>query len=557
MRLAAILGAVAGSIARGAGDPRMKPRIAGEMAKVFGPELKAALAGAGTDAHIAGQVDLAGELAGNDAVIAYMKGRRPLMDAAMSIVTTAERLHRNPLDLLDLLQRQLEIDLATFDKDQIQAGVLDKDQEGGGDFPLGDLTGEISADLFYGMFQGGTPTWSKGRPVFAPTARKKLDDLAAAVAAPDRTRGVVSTSEIAAQKRKRGNMSDAQARHFELLERDEGSQKTDYENSKQTPEQYVAARFKTRYGLDDHGAKTLCQQVVDRLKRVPMTITFNPDTLWGKQSTGDDPTFGHAYKSEPALIQKDFALDELLLVDKAKKPGADQKIRGAALPHGDVMAIRGRNYVRWRVEKDEAETGYHSLSAEDLPVFGALNPSWEKTRGGALGGATVSTETIAGGQYKTAPYGENYYGKNHLVLKEHCRPRAVFDARPAAQVRKIERTTVELVLADLVRHFMWEFVDPLVNAQQNIDQIVLHGLNLEVHVFGGVDLRHDVKEIHLQADLFREDFRNDSPAGRIKRFAATNGITVHNLGSAATDYKAFKRWQAPVPTTPSLVGSTV
>jgi hypothetical protein len=556
MRVAAILSAVAGSIARTANDPRMKPKIAEAMADAFEAELKAALAGSGDAAHISKHFKLGRDLAGNDTIPAYLTGKKPVMTAAFSIIDLAKRRGRSPARIFDLLVRQFEIDLAAFDLEHVQRGQLKRDDTGGGNFELSGLTGEISPAFFTSLFEGGTPTFENGRAKFKEGIQAKLKQLEQAVDAPDQAHGAVSSTAIQAQKTRRGaSLSDAQAAHFERLERDEAGESDDYAGQGSSARDFIAASFKRRYGCKStKEAKKLVTKVVAKLNQAPMTITFNPESLFGTPANSTEgPKWGPAYKSEPALLQADYELNQLLMLPGNDPRGAGKTVRGAKLPldpvtklppEGDMARIRGRNYARFRIEKDERETRFHDLAAEDLPVFGALNPNWEKLRGGGPGGTDAPVPKA--GVYTTPPWGSNYYGDNHLVLRESCRPRSAFIIRMFGK-ETVERTDMELMLADLVTLQKSVYIDGIVYDIQDIDKIVVHGLDMETHVYGGVDLRTDVKEIWLQHALFAENQSAATPAGRIKRFAAANGITVHDVGTAPADLRAYTMWQPPTP----------
>lgn len=205
-------------------------------------------------------------------------------------------------------------------------------------------------------------------------------------------------------------------------------------------------------------------------------------------------------------------------------------------PDPGFTRTRGENYMRWRRDKDERETGYHGLSAEDLPTFAAVNPNFHVTKGGNANLATRDTVTK---QYTNA-YGKNYYGDVHFLLRDEVRPRSTFIARGTkdAKGRRIERTDLTFLLADMVRMGMGDYLDALVAQVAGTGKTVLTNMDAEVHIYGTFDLAKDVSTMYLQPDAFAA---TDGAAARAKAFAKANGMKVESVGKEPDGFTVWAK----------------
>jgi hypothetical protein len=196
--------------------------------------------------------------------------------------------------------------------------------------------------------------------------------------------------------------------------------------------------------------------------------------------------------------------------------------------------------MRWRRDKDERETGYHGLSADELPTFGAVNPNFTYTKGG---NANFAEWNQTSKQYEGIDYGKNYYGDVHFLLRDAVRARSTFIARGKAFVegRRIERTDLLFLLADMVRLSMWDYVDEIVSSTQGIGKTVLTNMDAEVHIYGTFDLANDVAAMYLLPTAYAQSTTPGTAPYRARKFAEANGITVNDIGARPVGYQVHAR----------------
>jgi hypothetical protein len=169
-------------------------------------------------------------------------------------------------------------------------------------------------------------------------------------------------------------------------------------------------------------------------------------------------------------------------------------------------------------------------------VFGAVNPNFDTTKGGNANWADIDPKS------KTKTYandfGVNYYGDMHMVLKDSVRKRSTFIARgkQAVQGRRIERTDLTLLLADMIRMSMFDYVDALVGGAVGSDKTVLTNMDAEVHIYGTFDAATDVAEIYLPTAAFKAAA---GPGRRCRDFAKANGIKVFDIGAAPPGFVTY------------------
>jgi hypothetical protein len=99
--------------------------------------------------------------------------------------------------------------------------------------------------------------------------------------------------------------------------------------------------------------------------------------------------------------------------------------------------------------------------------------------------------------------------------------------------RRIERTDLTFLLADMCRMFMNDYVDAMVAGLKKPDVVVLTNMDAEVHVYGGLDVATDVEGFYLSPVAFAA---TDGAAARCKQFAKDHGIAVHDIGKMPADY---------------------
>ncbi len=108
--------------------------------------------------------------------------------------------------------------------------------------------------------------------------------------------------------------------------------------------------------------------------------------------------------------------------------------------------------------------------------------------------------------------------------------------------RRIERTDLVFLLADMIRLYMWDYVDAMVASTQNVPKVVLTNMDAEVHIYGAFDLAVDVAEMYLQPKAFADSATvPGGPAYRARVFAEANGIAVKSVGTEPTGYEVHAR----------------
>ena len=380
---------------------------------------------------------------------------------------------------------------------------------------------------------------------------------------PNLTPVTLSDAEIKAEQALSGtSLNTAQTTHFHRLRKDEAAELATYDaKSGKGAQEWVRDALKERYGLKNDGeVDTLITDVVQRIKSAPVTLTQYLDQLFGERADKANlPAWGTTYTPELERGLKTKQLSSMLMFDPAKKDGTevlDREVTLLGMPHKEGIRLRGPNYLRWRREKDEKETGMHQLGLTDMPAFAAVNPTFDRLKGVSANKADWDDTT----QSWKAPWGKNYYGDVHMVLKPEVRDRATFISRGAAAVkdRKIERTSLLLLLADMMRIGDWDFVDAFVAVAKGFPVDMLTTMNVEIHIYGGLDLARHVQAIYLQPDAFAA---TTGAAWRAKEFATANNIQIHSVGTAPTGLSLtkaaptsqLKEWEQKGTSNPKVV----
>lgn len=551
IRIATVIDATAAELARSINDPTLKGRIASELIAAYRADLTAALSSTkDSPARVAQTekaLDLATVVVGDDPVMLFMTGKIKQDEAARRIREMATTAKLGPSEMLRLLRRRFEMELAAHTKAEVDAGargaddIWEKDaggteKQGKGGFDLADLIGEISPTFYSAMVAAKPGAKPTARPAFGPgglnltdDAKTRLDGLERTVLHADLSGLTLTPTQLATERALSGPaLSPKQSEHFSRLRTEEAADATNYESEGKSPREYVVGKFAGRYGLAPAAAGTLVDDVLRALATVPLTLSSKLESLFKPRSDNASlPFYGSAYKSEPSLMQEEVDLSELV-----GKPDRGTKAMSIGQPDADFTRSRGENYMRWRRDKDERETGYHGLGADDLPIFAAVNPNFHDTKGGNANLAEWDDKAKA---WTGKTYGENYYGDVHLLLKNTVRARSTLIARgkKATPGRRIERTDLTFLLADMCRLWMYDYVDALVAQARVPGRVVLTNMDAEVHVYGGFDMATDVDAIYLQPAAFAA---TDGAAQRCKDFAADHGITVHDIGGMPPGY---------------------
>lgn len=565
VRIATIVDATAAELARSIGDPTLKGEIAKELVAAYRGELTEKLSGGKPPPERQGQTDraltLARALVSADPLMLWMTGKMRLEDAAWKVRDMAAVGRVSPLEMYRSLRYRFEMEMGSYSVGEVRSGRLENDEilsidsegkktPGRAGFDLADLIGEISPSFHWSLV--GTPKDKRGKddlrklPGWGPSglvmkkdATDKLAELEKAVLDKNLAPVALSDDELRAERAKSGDkLSPKQSEHFARLRKEEVASAGNYEGMGTTPKQYVADELMKRYDIKQGDkAQSLVDDVLNELATVPLTLTSKLENLFAERTDRENlPKHGSLYKSEPSLMQEEIHLGELI-----GKPSHNVKAKSIGRPNAEFTESRGKNYIRWRRDKDERETGYHGLGADDLPVFAAVNPNFMTTKGGNANLASWDHDTK---KYTGITYGQNYYGDVHMLLKNSVRSRSTMIARGSKSVRgrRIERLDLTFLLADMCRLSMWDYVDALVAAVRKPDTVVLTNMDAEVHIYGGLDLATDVAAIYMQSDAVAA---TDGPAARCKEFAKKNGIRVEDIGKMPPNYNITARQGQP------------
>jgi hypothetical protein len=562
IRIATVIDATAAELARSINDPTLKGQIAKELIAAYRTELSTALSSTTDDDERTAQtgkaLDLAQAMVGSDPVALFMTEKMKLEDAAWRIREMAVEGKVGPFELFRTLRSRFEMEIGSHSLEEVQGGRKKKDmveseeagitKTGESGFELAELIGEISPTFYQRVVDTSkgndsgkkskkpkkpTPTmpkWTDDGLSLSPAATQELASLEKAVLNPELGRVTLSDKELTAEKKKSSTaLNDKQAQHFSRLRGEEEDTAGDYEGQHKSPRDFVLGKFQSRYNIQDPSAAgTLVDGVLKALETVPLTLTSKMDNLFKERGDKANlPLYGSQYKSEPSLMQEEVDVSDLVGKKDRKK-----KAKSIGRPDANFAKTRGDNYLRWRRDKDERETGFHGLDADDLPVFAAVNPNFNETKGGNANLAQWDTKSKA---WTGTTYGENYYGDVHMLLKDSVRARSTLIARgkQSVQGRRIERLDLTFLLADMCRLFMYDYVDALVASIKKPGTVVLTNMDAEVHIYGGFDVAKDVQAFYLQPAAFAA---TDGAAGRCKEFAKDNGIRVEDIGKKPATY---------------------
>ena len=264
-------------------------------------------------------------------------------------------------------------------------------------------------------------------------------------------------------------------------------------------------------------AKDTLKQACDNILSVPLTITFKAETLFS-DSTKNEPAHGSLYLSEVVYSRKDVDLESL--VGRGDKAPGKAAITGGVKTQTDKdgkaqetgwVAGRGKNYMRWRTDKDDREAHGDRLPFKDQQIFGAANPNWEKTHGG--------TDKEAADD----KVGTNYYGNAHFLLKDTVRSRIAYISRAQNSLgggkTAFQRKDVLMLFHDMSKdEANLVYLRALANIGKTDYQKTANFW--EFHLYGGFDMRKDAEAIYL-ADVVDKDVQE-----RIKKYAEKHGIQV-------------------------------
>lgn len=586
MRLVSIVLIIARELAKALNDPYLKPILAKELLENYHNAFREALDNARSiefqtkntkkvapQAHIKFENDsdtaitFAKGIVRADPIILYLKGKIRLERAAKEIRRLATNMSENIDTLFRLLLEQFQIEIGALDGNQISNKepdeIIKEDRITGvmrvqkASFILEDLYGEISVKFFrdtVALDDNNKTVWRTTTGCLTNRAHKKLRILETEIK--DRHLGAdpISERELEKDRCRTGLMLRVcQRTHFALLRSSEEKElSTTYnENTNfninqegfnfknqsldKTPEEYALSQISRRYDIGSLEAVRIKNLIINQLKCIPLTISCDVSTLFRKRSDNRAlPFYGAEYKNRQVLSIHNYRLKDIF-----EDPEIPERktVTTIGYKSQDYVRSRGINYMRWRREKDEMETGFHNLETEDLPIFGALNPNFDKISNAGLNRDGYDKKNNRFSENEQH-HGVNYYGDIHFLLKDKLRSRSTFIARSANHLKRfrIERIDLRLLLADMFRLEMYKYIDAMVAKAFDGPMLFVTHMEGEVHVYGGLNLTTDVKKVFVPSDLVEEP---KGPGKRLLIFAKEHGITVQEIGKKPIRIKVY------------------
>jgi hypothetical protein len=322
-----------------------------------------------------------------------------------------------------------------------------------------------------------------------------------------------------------GAINERQYAHLKLLDRCDEDEKQRFLAEKgKSVEQYVHESLALILKCDAPTAKNKLQKAFQNILSVPLTITFKAENLFS-DSTKDEPAYGSVYTSEVVYSRKKVDLEDL--VGRGEKTegqaaitgGQKKQVKEGEEEDANWVAERGKNYLRWRTDKDDREGRQDRLPFEDQQIFGAANPSWQKAKG-----ATPEDDAVPDGSV-----GSNYYGNAHFLLKDSVRNRIAYVVRGGIS-NGGGKTAFQR------KDFLMLFYDMIMGGTKNkpyifslialgTDDYVKTSNAWEFHLYGGFDIRKDAEAIYIA------DVVEPAAKSRIEAFAKKHGIRIGDKAS--------------------------
>lgn len=560
MVMIVIIKNVARKIADGLNNPMMQPLLVAELMNAYKGEIintmkRSAILRKSKMANQKKAEDtfkIAMSLAGDDPITSYMKGKITLEDTVWRIRVMAHQGNMLPKPMFDLLSQQFQMEIGAYKQDEVEKGTLNPDWGASGSFDLKELIGEMSKDYLQSLVGTNDPSFGASGLNLTADASAKLQKLETEVAAWKTTTGIqdlntrvtnqaprpineatdrIGPDDSTTREAHEGKMSAALgdiasfdksnlqsgANHEAvalpgergLTENQYGflrdirkreqelENKPDPNDGNKTPRQKVVEFISDRYEISADNANVIIAKAQNWFQSVPLTISVKGNDLF---SEGDTPKYGNQYKAAQEIAKGQLSKEQM-----SGLIGKNTNTSVTNVANADEDAARGKNYLRWRMEKDIEETEHRGFSAEEQAIFGAANINFDKTR---------SFE------------GELYYGETHFVLKQEVRKRAAFNFNKT----KILRSDIILTMYDIIINKNQggskpEFIDAIVNNSMQMDNMAATpNLQLEIEIFGELDITKDVAQISIPAATDK----GLSNAARINlnTFANNHGIAV-------------------------------
>jgi hypothetical protein len=528
-------------------DPFKETYLARKLFELFRPDIEdklAATMGKGQPrwghrpklpaAHAA--TSLTSVLVSGNPVAQYMHEEIRLEAAAQQVLDMAQRVNTRPLTMFDLLNERFQAEVAAYTKQQIEAfqhmGVTTKEKDikdpvtgqmrevkeaktliGGtilGTYSTQEAPGELSTRYFERLFGKGakTPQWfepGKGRGLrLSGWAVDRLADLRLLVWSVSRGEETLAPPQFPARA---GLTSYKQERHLEGIEETE---RREAEKGKtQSKEEELVQFFQDIYLLEQNEARTLMITLQNWLRNeVPLTITRSHQQLFGGGVPAQARLTPGTAQTKTVRLRDIFGGRGGAETFEALPPWQDR--------HG--YEPRGERYAIFRMYKDQLMTSLLDFEATELPVFGAVSPGWETTRG-----------TEPGYQM-----GKSYYGDTHYLLhRDRVSNRVVYTATDFGEPRRDpflalhdlafggeQAMRVKIKSKDVKRI---EVVNALVLAATRRAPVYA-ALRFELQIFGPVDIASDVKGIYFANDVPQNVF------DRAVAFKNRPGTAIEEVG---------------------------
>lgn len=560
-------------------NPRAQPAIAKELFTAHEENLL-------EKGHTPDELRLAKVLAGDDPIMLFLKDKITLEDACLRLQEMSQQAGTvdgekiTPGKMWNLMLQQLESELACYTMDELKKGTIKHDIVGvdgkapNGSFSLYELNvvGEMNPEFFEKLFgDHKQATVQNGMMVFTQTTTERLTALAKQVGAWDTGSGLSDvtvkdpvkteitelpekqTSEISLKKElpkdllKQITEFDAKTLNSvkqmtdvialpgvdgvtknqyalmrEIVMSENGNSldpytrlenqvdPTDTQEPKRTYRQQVVDHICDAYGIDKTQAGDLLEKSREWFKTAPLTIAFKGQDYFSESAT---PKYGTANSTAQVIAKKPISSEQM-----SEMLGGKGTESSYALPSNTGETARGANYLRWRMEKDDAETRHKGLSPQEQAKFGSVNLNFAKTGGFE---------------------GNDYYGNCFFELKPEVRNRCLFNFNKSRELR----SDVVMLMYDMIKDKNSSntpaipFIDAIAHNALGLSvgdkgMVPIPNAQLEVEVFGDLDMVNDVASVHIPNKDAPDDAPKDAPnptkavRENLEKFFSTSSVPV-------------------------------
>ncbi|WP_434686691.1 eCIS core domain-containing protein [Pseudanabaena minima] len=399
-------------------------------------------------------------LAGDDPVGMYAQDKTSLKKADASIRLMASGLKKTPSEVFELLRHQFESKIGSLSLKDVKAGEMKAPE--GYTFPLKDLYGEVSENFFKNLLdldEGGKVKW-KDTGLKANTAPGTWKDQARSFKTNDInslrdsvSKAIDPKDAFSITKEEQGKkgwerLNNSQMEYLSDVEEKEGGEEAG-------AKQRIISYFTETKKLSKEEAIKTMNKGLSNLNDWPITLTTKSQDML--KSSGE---VVDSYKPFFSVFEQEKRVKNYL-----PNLETDSTVKIVE----DVLG-RGLDYGQERKEKDEQQVGFDSpLSLTDLPAMSCINHAYQLNKG------------------------PNYYGDTHFVLNPTVRNRSVFAYGTACP----ERRSFILVLDDIL------------SKEPKSVELICEGnykaQDIEVHVYGNIELKKDITEFHLGNPNVLED----------------------------------------------------